>query len=143
MGNYDDIIHLPHPVSETHLQMSMIDRAAQFSPFAALTGYGDAVKETARLTDRRIVLDEREQDALNERLHIVAQQITQQPEITITYFQPDTKKAGGAYLTVTDRVKKIDDFEQIVCLLNGTKVAMNDIVSIDGKVIQAFFDETE
>jgi len=107
-GTYDDIINLPHHVSVTRPHMTAVDRAAQFSPFAALTGYDAAIRETARLTDERVELDEYIKDALNKRLQIIAERMKEQPEITITYFQPDTKKSGGANITDTGTVKKID-----------------------------------
>lgn len=141
--NHDDIINLPHHVSKTRLHMSLIDRAAQFSPFAALTGYDAAVKETARLTDSRIELDEYEKAALNERLRLVREQIDEHPQITITYFEPDDKKAGGAYLTVTDCVKKLDDFEGMVCLTDGVMIAISEIVGIEGQLIQKYFGNEE
>lgn len=135
MGNFDDIIHLPHPVSTKHSHMSLIDRAAQFSPFAALVGYDAAVKETARLTNKRIELDEYEIDTLNERLRLLADSIEERPEITITYFLPDEKKAGGAYVTVTGCVKKIDDFERVVCMTDGMKIPIEDILAVEGGLI--------
>lgn len=128
-GAYDDIINLPHHVSAKRPHMSVIDRAAQFSPFAAVVGYDAAVKETARLTDRRVELDEYEKDALNEKLNIVAAHIEERPEIAITYFKPDDKKAGGAYVTVTGCVKKIDDYEHIVCL------PIEEIIEIEGELL--------
>lgn len=134
-GAYDDIINLPHHVSAKRPHMSVIDRAAQFSPFAAVVGYDAAVKETARLTDRRVELDEYEKDALNEKLNIVAEHIEERPEIAITYFKPDDKKAGGAYVTVTGCVKKIDDYEHIVCLTDGTKIAIGEILEIEGELL--------
>ncbi|MEG2421569.1 MAG: hypothetical protein RSB55_08455, partial [Oscillospiraceae bacterium] len=93
---YDDMLHLPHHVSEKHPSMPMLDRAAQFSPFAALTGYDAAVKETARLTDRRVELDEGEKEAIDQRLTLVQERLPDPTEVTITYFVPDKKKAGGA-----------------------------------------------
>lgn len=137
-GAYDDIINLPHHVSAKRPHMSVIDRAAQFSPFAAVVGYDAAVKETARLTDRRVELDEYEKDALNEKLNIVAEHIEERPEIAITYFKPDDKKAGGAYVTVTGHVKKIDDYEHIVCLTDGAKVPIEEIIQIEGELIQEY-----
>ena len=102
---YDDMLHLPHHVSEKHPAMSVHDRAAQFSPFAALTGYDAAVQETARLTDRRIELDEGEKAAIDQRLTLVQERLPEPTEVTITYFVPDKKKAGGAYVSVTGTVK--------------------------------------
>lgn len=137
-NNYDDIINLPHHVSKTHPHMPIIDRAAQFSPFAALTGYDTAVKETARLTDRRIELDEYEKEALREKLNLIVEMIDEKPEVTITHFQPDTKKNGGAYLSITGRVKKIDEYERVVCLTDGAKIAIDEIFAIENNQISKF-----
>lgn len=128
---YDDIIHLPHHVSTTHPHMAAIDRAAQFSPFAALTGYDAAIKETARLTDKRVELDEAMKEALSNKLQMVADRLKERPEIAITYFQPDGKKNGGAYVTVINTVKKIDVYERIVVMTDGKVIPVDEIVSID------------
>ena len=128
---YDDIIHLPHHVSATHPHMSAIDRAAQFSPFAALTGYDAAIKETARLTDKRVELDESMKAALSNKLQMIADRLKEHPEIAITYFQPDAKKNGGAYVTVINTVKKIDVYKRIVVLTDGIVIPVNEIISID------------
>ena len=134
---YDDIINLPHHQSATRPHMSNHDRAAQFSPFAALTGYDDAIKETARLTDGKVELDEHSKEALNERLNMIQDAIDEQPEVSITYFLLDKKKSGGAYVTATDRVKKIDEYENIVLLQDGTKIPIDDIAEIVGEVFGA------
>ena len=102
---YDDIIHLPHHVSDKRPQMPVLDRAAQFAPFAALTGYGEAVKETARLTERRIQPDEETLDILNRRLEFIKKHISEQPEVSVCFFRPDPRKDGGAYVTVSGTVK--------------------------------------
>ncbi len=128
---YDDIIHLPHHVSTTHPHMAAIDRAAQFSPFAALTGYDAAIKETARLTDKRVELDEAMKEALSNKLQMVADRLKERPEIAITYFQPDGKKNGGAYVTVINTVKKIDVYERIVIMTDGKVIPVDEIISID------------
>lgn len=128
---YDDIIHLPHHVSATHPHMAAIDRAAQFSPFAALTGYDAAIKETARLTDKRVELDESMKDALSNNLQMIADRLKEHPEIAITYFQPDAKKNGGAYVTVINTVKKIDVYERIVVMTDGIVIPVDEIISID------------
>lgn len=130
---YDDMLHLPHHVSEKHPQMSVHDRAAQFSPFAALTGYEVAVQETARLTDRRIELDEGEKAAIDQRLTLVQERLPVPTEVTITYFLPGKKKAGGAYVSVSGTVKKIDDYERTVVLRDGTSVQIDDILQVDGE----------
>ena len=130
MGKYDDIINLPHHVSATRPHMPIIDRAAQFQPFAALSGYGDAVRETARLTDEKIELTEDEKALLDARLQRLADEISSQPKVTLTYFQPDKKKAGGAYVTVTSQLKKIDDLEGTLILMDGKRVLIEDILTI-------------
>ncbi len=135
-GAYDDIIHLPHHVSATHPHMTIIDRAAQFSPFAALTGYDAAIKETARLTDGRIELDESMKDALNDKLQIIADRLKEHPEIAVSYFQPDAKKSGGAYVTAAGPVKKIDDYERVVVMTDGTAIPIDEIISIDGLIFE-------
>lgn len=130
---YDDIINLQHHVSSTRPHMPYIDRAAQFSPFAALTGYDDAIKETARLTDERVELDEYMKDILRDRLQIITDRLKEHPEITITYFRPDEKKNGGAYVTVIGAVKKLEEYERILVMTDGTQVPIYEIISIEGR----------
>lgn len=130
-GKYDDIINLPHHVSPTRPQMSMIDRAAQFSPFAALTGYEDAILETGRLTDARAELTEDELDALNAKYQLLMDTIGTGIEVSITYFKQDDRKAGGAYLTERDVVKKVDTYNRRILMRNGTCIPMDDIFDID------------
>lgn len=139
-GAYDDIIHLPHHVSAKRPHMAAIDRSAQFSPFAALTGHDAAIKETARLTADRIVLDEYSKDALRDRLQTVADRIKEHPEIAIAYFQPDAKKNGGAYLSAVGSAQKIDEYERVVLMTDGTAVPMDEIVSIDGQIFETTYD---
>lgn len=134
---YDDIINLPHHVSTTRPHMTDIDRAAQFSPFAALTGHDAAIKETARLTDERVKLDEYMKDALSDRLQIIAVRIKEHPEIAITYFQPDAKKNGGAYVTAISAAKKIDKYERVVVMTDGTAIPIDEIISIDGQIFES------
>ena len=134
---YDDIINLPHHVSVTRPHMSAIDRAAQFSPFAALTGYDSAIKETARLTGDRVELDESMKDALSDRLQIITDRIKEHPEIAITYFQPDAKKNGGAYVTATGTAKKIDEYERVVVMTDSTVIPIGEIISIDGQIFDS------
>lgn len=132
---YDDIINLPHPEPRNHRRMSMIDRAAQFSPFAALSGYDAAVKETARLTNERMELDEDSKARLNEQIQYVLEHLSEEPEIVITYFLPDQKKAGGSYVDATGIIKKIDDYEQLIIFRDGTKIPVNDVVAINSEVL--------
>lgn len=127
---YDDIINLPHHVSKSHPRMSIHDRAAQFSPFAALTGYDGAIKETARLTNKRMELDETWKNVLDEKLRIIHEQLSSQPEIEITYFQPDEKKNGGAYISAAGIVKKIDRYERTVIMQDGTRIPIEKIIEI-------------
>jgi len=127
---YADIIGLPHHTSRTRPRMSVSARAAQFAPFAALTGYGAAVDETARLTDDMIVLDENAKAMLDGKLLIIADHIAEHPEITVTYFEPDKKKSGGAYVSVTGQVKEIDEYERVVRLCDGLKIPTRQIFGI-------------
>ena len=129
---YDDIINLPHHTSPTRSRMAMIDRAAQFSPFAALTGYDAAVKETARLTEDRVELDEYQKSALNDRLQILQERLSNTPVISITYFVPDERKSGGAYCTETGIIKKIDYYERAVIMRSGTHISIDEIIGIEG-----------
>ncbi|ABX42515.1 hypothetical protein [Lachnoclostridium phytofermentans] len=137
---YDDIINLPNHVSATRPHMTAIDRAAQFSPFAALTGYGAAIKETARLTDERVEIDEYIKDALSDRLQIIADRIKENPEIVITYFQPDVKKNGGAYVTTISTAKKIDEYERVVVMSDGKTIPIDEIISIEGQIFETMYE---
>lgn len=136
---YEDIINLPHHVSPTRPRMSRADRAAQFSPFAALSGYGDAVKETARLTGQRIELDESAKAALDEKLRLLAEVIEDRPETAITYFLPDRKKTGGEYVTVSGRVKRADSVQRELVMMNGTRIPVEDILDVTGDLFKAFY----
>lgn len=133
-GDYDDIINLPHHISKTRPQMSMKDRAAQFSPFAALTGYDAAIKETGRLTTEKIELDDEALNNLNMRFQILFERLDEHPDIAITYFKPDETKSGGAYLTATAKIKKIDEYERIITTANGTKIPMDDVINLEGDI---------
>ena len=140
-NDYDDIINLPHHASSTRPRMSMIDRAAQFSPFAALTGYDAAIKETGRLTDEKIELDEEALNSLNMKFQILFERLDEQPDIAITYFKPDETKSGGAYLTTTDKIKKVDEYERIITTANGTKIPMDDVINLESVIFQALYLE--
>ena len=130
MKDYSDIIDYPHHVSRTHPQMSMHDRAAQFSPFAALTGFDAAVAEEARVTDRRIELEEDERQRLNERLRFLSEHIEEQPEVSITYFVPDERKDGGAYVTKIGALKKIDEYEHVLIMTDGVRIPIREIIEV-------------
>ena len=131
---YDEIANLPHHVSETRPQMPMSDRAAQFAPFAAITGYDSAIRETGRLTDERIELDEEAFTALNLRYQLLMDALGKEPEVEITFFKPDERKSGGEYVTVIGAVKNVDDFERLITMQDGMKIPMNDVLSIDGEI---------
>lgn len=128
ISEYEDIIALPHHVSASHPQMSLADRAAQFSPFAALTGYEDAIDESARLTEEQIELDENAREELDEKLRQIRECGEAHPEITVTYFQKDARKDGGAYVTLTDRVKKIDEYARMISFMDETVVRIENIL---------------
>ena len=124
---YEDILTLP-------------DRAAQCSPFAALTGYDDAIKETGRLTDEKIEMDEDRKAALDMKQAYLIEMIDEQPEISITYFLPDTKKSGGAYVTVTGNLKRFDEYERLLILTDGKKIPMYDIADIESDLFRGMFE---
>ena len=136
MRKYDDILFEPHHVSATRGRMSCRDRAAQFAPFAALTGFDGAIAETARLTEDRIELDECEKGALNEQLQRIQAHIRLRPEITFTRFLPDERKAGGAYVRVTGRVKRIDELARAVVLTGGELLPWEDIYAMEGEILR-------
>ena len=129
---YDDIIHLPHHVSQNHPQMPLRDRAAQFAPFAALTGYEAVVGETARLTASKRELDAQEAEELNRQLAVVIEHLSERPEVTVEYFVPDERKSGGAYVTVTGRVRHISVPEKTLAMEDGTVIGLEDIAAISG-----------
>ena len=133
-GKYEDIIKLPHHVSKKHPQMTMESRAAQFAPFAALVGYEDAVKETARLTTKRIELNEEEKNILDMKLQMLKEQMHVQiyPEISVIYFVPDSKKDGGKYIKISGTIKKIDEYKQLLILDDKTQIPINEIINIVG-----------
>ena len=135
-GKYDDILHLPHPTSAKHPRMPISERAAIFSPFAALTGHGDAIRETARLTEQKMELDEDTKAELDRRQAILLEHIAEQPEITVTWFQHDERKAGGAYITTTGRLKKIDQVERAMFLLDGSKIPLDGVAGIGSDYFQ-------
>lgn len=128
---YDDIINLPHHVSPTHPQMDRSDRAAQFAPFAALTGHEAAIKETARLTDEKVTLDENARALLDEKLRMLQEMPEDRREVTVTYFLPDERKTGGHYVSVTGKVRKIDGYRQSVLMTDGSRIPLDDIIEIE------------
>ncbi|MDY3919230.1 MAG: hypothetical protein SOZ59_09560 [Candidatus Limivivens sp.] len=140
MGNYDDIINLPHHVSRHHPQMSMHDRAAQFAPFAALTGHSEAIAETARLTERKVELDEYEKEKLDEKLLILQALGEELPEITVTYFCPDGKKEGGCYKTEKKVLRRISETRHTLVMEDGTEIRIDDILDLSCEQM-IFFDQ--
>ena len=131
MNNYDDIINLERPISKKHGKMSIADRAAQFAPFAALTGFGAIIKETARLTDKKIELEEGEKEILDEKIKILKSKINENPIITITFFEKDLLKEGGKYIKLTGSLKKIDEYTQEIIMLDNSKINIQDISEIE------------
>ena len=128
---YEDIVDLPHHVSKKYPQPTMADRAARFSPFAAITGYEEMVLEEARITEDRIEIDESTKAALNEKLNMILEFLDEQPEVSITYFEPDKRKAGGAYVTIIGTVKRIDEYERIVLMTDEKKIKIDEIYAIE------------
>lgn len=130
-NQYEDIIHLPHPVSQRHARMTRQDRAAQFASFAALSGYGEAVAETARLTEAERILDESEQEILGRKLWLLSEKLGERHTVRVTWFQPDARKVGGAYLTVTGIPYRVDEQAQQLILESGTCIPFGMIQTID------------
>ena len=131
MGKYDDIINLPHHVSKKHPQMSLSARAAQFAPFAALTGHENAIKETARLTEKRVELDEQEKAILDYKMKEIKRNILLNPLVKITYFIPDEKKDGGEYVIIEGHIKKIDNNKHLIILEENIEIPMSEIIHIN------------
>ena len=131
ISRYSDIINYPHHQSERRPHMSVYNRAAQFAPFAALTGYEESIEETARLTDRRIELSEYEIEELNAKLNFIQEHIKERPEVTITYFQPDERKEGGSYITVAGKVRRIDEVIGVLVFEDEKIICLETIIEID------------
>lgn len=134
---YDDLLNLPHHTSAVQPAMPMQNRAAQFAPFAALVGYDSLIRETARLTDQKVELDESVKAELNEKLRLLLELLPQQPEVTITYFQPDIRKAGGAYRTTNGIVRKFLHSENLLVMMDGSKIPVDAIAALDGSFFSA------
>ena len=128
--DYSDIINLPHHVSKNHPQMPMEARAAQFAPFAALTGYDTVIHETARQTDKQVELEEYDNERLNRIFSELMDSLEEHPMVTVSYFKPDEHKAGGAYVTVTGQLKKVDTYEQLMVMENGTAIPIGNIMDL-------------
>ena len=136
--NYQDIINLPHHISKKRQQMPISDRAAQFAPFAALTGYEENIKEATRLTDKKIEIDEETKLILNDKLQIILNNIKIEPIITFTYFIYDNKKSGGKYINVTNKVKKINITDGYITLTDKTKIPIKEIIDINGDIFKDY-----
>ena len=133
-GEYDDIIRMPHYTSAKRPRMSLADRAAQFSPFAALTGFDAAIAETGRLTEQRLALEEFPKNMLDQKQQYLAELLPLQPEITVTYFLPDDRKSGGSYNQAVGHLKKIDPYQRILIMTDGRCIPLDDITDIDSDV---------
>ena len=131
MGKYDDMLNMPHHVSSTRPHMSMHDRAAQFSPFAALVGYDDAVKETARLTNEKLELTADKITDLNQKIAFLTENADKRPEVTIEYFIPDEKKTGGKYVALSGTFRRIDEYNHNMVFVSGEEIPLNDIFMIE------------
>lgn len=139
-GSYEDIIYQPHHVSTRHPQMSLADRAAQFAPFAALTGHDEAIRETARRTDSFVELSEEQREKLDKRLQMLLAEMRenplQEPEIRVTYFQSDAKKEGGSYVVISGNIKKVDRYQRQLVFMDGTALPMENLFSIEGELFK-------
>ena len=135
MGNYDDIINLKRPISK-HPKMSLYQRSAQFAPFAALTGYEGQVKETARITNRKIELDEEMKLKKKKKIQVIKEMLSDNPEVEITYFIPDTRKDGGKYETIINNVKKIDSYNEHIIMQNNLKIEIKEIININSNIFK-------
>lgn len=131
---YDDIINLSHHVSQTRLRKSMTDRAAQFSPFATLTGFDAAIREMGRLTEQRIELTADSREELDRRQQLLVEHLSEHPEVSVTYFVSDERKSGGAYVTVSDGVKKIDRYQRLLVLNDDIWIPLNEIIVLDSEI---------
>ena len=140
-GPYDDIIELPHPTSTKHSRMPISDRASIFSPFAALTGHGDAIQETARLTETKIELDEDTKAVLDLKQQILADKIDEWPEVSVVWFRPDEKKDGGQYITTTGYLKKIYNIERVLRLADGTTIPLDNVLELRSDCFHGIFQD--
>lgn len=130
-GKYDDIIGLSRPVSLRHSPMSLENRAAQFSPFAALTGYEAAIQETARLTDNLVELGEDRKAEIDTKLQLLSASLGEEPEVSITSFVPDKKKSGGSYVKTIGRLRRIDGYENSLILTDGSRIKIDTVMDIE------------
>lgn len=136
MNKYKDIINLPHHISKNHPRMTLENRAAQFAPFSALTGYAEKIKETARITDKQIELDEGLKSILNYKLNIIQENIKSKPQVIITYFIKDQRKSGGTYQTINIKIKKIDEINKIITDESNNKINIDNIIDIKSNIFK-------
>lgn len=136
---YEDIIHLPRHVSDKYPQMPIAKRAAQFSPFAALSGHSAAIRDVTRLTEEKRMLGEDSKIILDRKLNILRERIKEQPQVTVTYFVPDTQKSGGEYVQHSGSIYKIDSYNAMLVMNDGTKIYFDDISDLSGEIIDCFF----
>lgn len=139
-NKYDDILNLPHPESKKHPRMSMHDRAAQFSPFSALTGHDAAIKETARLTDAFIFLDETMKSGLDQRLGLILEKLSDRPQVMITYFRKDEKKTGGSYEIAEGTIRKVDFYDRVIVMEDRSKIPLDYLVDLDSDIFDHQID---
>lgn len=135
---YDDILDLPRPISKKHPPMSLLNRAAQFAPFAALTGHEAAIREAERLTVEEVVSDENRKELLDFRLQVLQRHLGEEPEVTVTYFKPDDRKSGGAYETMTGAVKKVDEYKGELVFTDKRRVALAEVLWMEGRLFDGF-----
>ena len=138
--NYSDMLHLPHQKSKKRPHVPISHRAAQFAPFAALTGHDRAIREVARLTTDKVELDQCSLDRLNEKLQLLRMNLPHQPVVSIAHFQQDEKKLGGAYLTTKGIVKKIDDYQNLIVMTSGTVISITDIFDIECHELFCYYE---
>ena len=139
-GKYDDIINLPHHVSKKHPRMPMKNRAAQFAPFAALSGYGEAIREVTRITETKRELGESDREELDRKLACLQDHLAEDPEITVTYFLQDSQKEGGKYVDAFGRIRKIDLYHDLLVMEDGTKIRLEDILDLSGELFNSCSD---
>lgn len=129
-GRYDDILYLPHPVSEKHPPMSMAERAAQFAPFAALTGHDAVLRETERLTDSPVELTDSRRSELDAQLMELSRELERAPKVAITHFVPDLRKQGGAYVRTVGKIRRVDALARAVIMTDGSRIDMDFVTDI-------------
>lgn len=138
-GSYDDIINFPHHVSKKHPPMPIQNRAAQFSPFAALNGHGEAIRENLRETELRRELGEYDRNVLDRKLNCLLEHLPERPEVTVTCFLPDGRKDGGKYVEISGAIKKIDFYHGFLEMEDGTKIQLEDVFALSGELFDHIF----